>query len=81
VRWVVAVVLLAACAVGRVRPDGTLEGIALGQSRIERCELEPQADRPCHCDAIAGGALSQGFVATASVLVTIVTSLITAGVL
>jgi len=77
----VTLFLLFGCAVGRIHPDGQVIGLAIGQARIEHCELEQNQNLPCHCDSITGGALSTGFVGTVSALVTVVSSLIMAGVL
>ena len=72
----VAVPWMTGCAVGVIRPDGTVLGAALGRARIEHCEPvptplvvvyglpktpTPRAGKAATaCDRIAGGSLSGG---------------------
>lgn len=55
---------LAGCAVGTVRPDGMVQGFALGHAKLETCagpvELAVCTEVPATlvCQRIEGGALS-----------------------
>lgn len=65
--WPLALCLLAACAVGHVKPNGDVYGFALGHARLEaQCDAPPVRkafadDEECRCACIRGGALSKSF--------------------
>ena len=55
--------LTSSCAIGRVHPDGSMEGIAIGHAALERTACQPvPPDMNANCEVrIHGGAISNNF--------------------